>query len=144
MSITLQSTIGGFTPEFMRKLPLLERAMLAHGLEPSQFVISKDRATPPTVPLIGPFFYDYTVFVGDDKFSVTEPNHIKFLEYFYQRCVAGDEPALEQEQPRRAGLISRMWRWRSRSSPAAVSGIYSPHCRARVASSQPSQYRASL
>ena len=59
MSITLQSTVGGFSPEFMRKLPAVEQAMIAHGLEPSAFVISKDRATPPTVPFIGPFFYDY-------------------------------------------------------------------------------------
>ena len=55
VSITLQSTVGGFSAEFMRKLPLVEKAMIAHGLEPSQFVISKDRATPPTVPIIGPF-----------------------------------------------------------------------------------------
>jgi hypothetical protein len=47
VSITLQSTVGGFSAEFMRKLPDVEQAMIAHGLEPSQFVISKDRATPP-------------------------------------------------------------------------------------------------
>ena len=50
MAITLQSTVGGFSAEFMRKLPKLEQIMIAHGLEPSEFVISKDRATPPTVP----------------------------------------------------------------------------------------------
>jgi hypothetical protein len=61
VSITLQSTVGGFSAEFMRRLPALEEAMVTHGLEPSQFVISKDRATPATVPMIGPFFYDYTV-----------------------------------------------------------------------------------
>ena len=77
----------------MRKLPLVEQAMIEHGLEPSQFVISKDRATPPTVPFIGPFFYDYTVFVGQENFTVTEPNDIKFLDYFYQRCIVEDEPA---------------------------------------------------
>ena len=91
MAITLQSTVGGFSAEFMRKLPALEQAMIAHGLEPSQFVISKDRATPPLVPFIGPFFYDYTVFVGEESFTVTEPNDIGFLEYFYQRCIAEDE-----------------------------------------------------
>jgi hypothetical protein len=64
VAITLQSTVGGFSPEFMRKLPDLEQAMVAHGLEPSQFIISKDWATPATAPFIGPFFYDYTVFVG--------------------------------------------------------------------------------
>jgi hypothetical protein len=64
------------------------------------------------VPLIGPFFYDYTVFVGDESFTVTEPNDIKFLDYFHQRCIAEDEPAPEQEQrPRRPGLIGRIFRW---------------------------------
>jgi hypothetical protein len=111
LSITLQSTVGGFTAEFMRRLPDLEQAMIAHGLEPSQFVISKDRATPATVPLIGPFFYDYTVFVGDDNFTVTEPNDIKFLDYFYQRCIAEDETAPAEPRPRRAGLIHRIFRW---------------------------------
>ena len=109
MAITLQSTVGGFSAEFMRRLPALEEAMVAHGLEPSQFVISKDRATPATVPMIGPFFYDYTVFFGDDHFTVTEPNDIRFLDYFYARCMAADEelPA-EHERP---GLISRLVRW---------------------------------
>lgn len=114
MSITLQSTVGGFTPEFVRKLPLVEQAMVAHGLEPAQFVISKDCATPPTVPLIGPFFYDYTVFVGDENFTVTEPNDMTFLDYFYRRCVAEDEAAPADQRKRRAGLISRFFRWMAR------------------------------
>jgi hypothetical protein len=101
MPITLQSTVGGFTAEFMRKLPDLEQAMVAHGLEPSQFVISKDWATPATAPFIGPFFYDYTVFVGEENFTVTEPNDIVFLDYFYKRCIAADEPADAAAQARR-------------------------------------------
>jgi hypothetical protein len=110
MPITLQSTVGGFSAEFRRRLPELERAMTDHGLEPSQFVISKDRAAPPAVPFIGPFFYDYTVFVGDENFTVTEPNDVRFLEYFYKRCIAADEPApiLRERHP---GLISRIFRW---------------------------------
>ena len=111
MGITLQSTIeGGFSAEFVRRLPALEQAMIAHGLEPTQFVISKDRATPPTVPFIGPFFYDYTVFVGEESFTVTEPNDIIFLDYFYQRCITEDEAAPEQ-RTRRPGLINRIFRW---------------------------------
>jgi hypothetical protein len=114
--ITLQSTVGGFSAEFMRKLPALEQAMIAHGLEPESFVISKDRATPPSVPFIGPFFYDYTVFVGEESFTVTEPNDIIFLDYFLQRCIAEDEPAPElvQELERRRsrpGLIRRVFSW---------------------------------
>jgi hypothetical protein len=112
MSITLQSTVGGFSPEFMRRLPAVEQALIAHGLEPSQFVISKDRATPPSVPFIGPFFYDYTVFVGEENFTVTEPNDIVFLDYFYQRCIAEDEVSEQQEQrKRRPGLIHRIVSW---------------------------------
>jgi hypothetical protein len=115
MPITLQSTIvGGFSAEFMRRLPALEQAMIAHGLEPSEFVISKDRATPPSVPFIGPFFYDYTVFVGGESFTVTEPNDIVFLDYFYARCVAEDDPEQAQELERRKrhpGLIRRIFRW---------------------------------
>jgi len=111
LSITLQSTVGGFSGEFMRKLPDLERAMVAHGLEPSQFVISKDWATPATAPVIGPFFYDYTVFIGEENFTVTEPNDLKFLDYFYDRCIAADEtPPLEQRR-QHAGLIRRIFRW---------------------------------
>jgi hypothetical protein len=113
VAITLQSTVGGFSSEFMRKLPDLEQAMVAHGLEPSQFVISKDWATPATAPFIGPFFYDYTVFVGGENFTVTEPNDIKFLDYFYQRCIAQDQAAPEQQR-RRPGLISRIFRWMER------------------------------
>jgi hypothetical protein len=117
VSITLQSTIdGGFSAEFIRKLPAVEQAMIAHGLEPESFVISKDRATPPSVPFIGPFFYDYTVFVGEESFTVTEPNDIVFLDYFYQRCIAEDEPAPEQQQEierrsSRPGLIRRVFSW---------------------------------
>ena len=111
MAITLQSTVGGFSGEFMRKLPLVEQAMIAHGLEPSEFVISKDRATPPTVPLIGPFFYAYTVFIGDENFTVTEPNDMKFLDFFYQRCIAADEEAPAPAETRTPGLISRIFRW---------------------------------
>jgi hypothetical protein len=111
MPITLQSTVGGFSGEFMRRLPKLEEAMLAHGLEPSEFVISKDRATPPTVPFLGPFFYDYTVFFGDEHFTVTEPNDVQFLEYFLQRCIAEDDAAPAQAAPRCPGLIGRIVRW---------------------------------
>jgi hypothetical protein len=115
--ITLQSTVGGFSPEFMRRLPELEKAMLAQGLEPSTFVISKDRAAPPAFPL-GPFFYEYTVFIGEEHFTVTEPNDMTFLEFFYQRCVAPDDEneadEVERQRKRRPGLISRLFRWMER------------------------------
>jgi hypothetical protein len=111
LAITLQSTVGGFSAEFMRKLPALEQAMVAHGLEPSEFVISKDQATPNTVPFIGPFFYNYTVFVGEDSFTVTQPNDLKFLEFFHQRCIDADQDEPQRRGP--PGLIDRFFRWMS-------------------------------
>ena len=114
MPITLQSTVGGFSAEFMRKLPQLEQVMIAHGLEPAEFVISKDRAAPPSVPFIGPFFYAYTVFVGDESFTVTEPNDIRFLDFFLKRCMAEDEPPPLEQGPQPPGLIGRFFRWMAR------------------------------
>ena len=114
MAITLQSTVGGFSPEFMRRLPQLEQAMVAHGLEPSEFVISKDRASP-SVPFgTGLFFHQYTVSFGEASFTVTEPTDARFLDYFYQRCISEEEeetkplPALRRGPP---GLVSRFLHW---------------------------------
>src|ERR1700727_1242825 len=93
MSITLQSTVGGFSAEFLRKLPALEKALIAHGLEPEQFETS----------------------------NITEPNDIRFLGYFYTRCIATDnlgdnlednaEDNVDPEPAPRPGLINRVFRW---------------------------------
>jgi hypothetical protein len=108
VSIILQSTVGGFSGQFMRKMPLVEQAMREHGLEPSEFVISKDYASTATIPLIGPFFYSYSVFFGDETFTVTEPNDMVFLDYFLKRVLAADGPPELPEQP---GLIRRLFGW---------------------------------
>ena len=116
--IKSQSTFGDFTPEFMHNLPLAEADMRAHGLEPSEFVISKGRGAPPAFPLISPFFYKYTVFVGDDSFTVTEPDDMSFRAFFHKRCI----PKSEDEERRRLtlresnlGLFRRFLRWMSQS-----------------------------
>ncbi|UEM14704.1 hypothetical protein J4G43_010910 [Bradyrhizobium barranii subsp. barranii] len=75
MSIILQSTVGGFSAQFMRKLPLVEQAMREHGLDPAEFVISKDYASTATIPLMGPFFYNYSVFFGDEQFRHRAERH---------------------------------------------------------------------
>ena len=74
--------------------------MLAHRLDPPRFIISKDRASP-GAPWITPFFYQYTVFIGDENFTVTEPNDERFYEYLYKRCIAEDETTPAQQRPRR-------------------------------------------
>jgi len=106
--ITLQGTAGGFSAEFMRKLPEVEQAMTAHGLDPAEFIISKDNAASSNARPLGPFFYDYTVFVGGGNFTVTEPNDIRFLDYFLDRILAPDE---EPAPRRHAGLFSRFAKW---------------------------------
>jgi hypothetical protein len=110
MPMTLQSTVGGFSAEFMRKLPQLEQVMIAQGLEPADFVISKDFATPATVPFIGPFFYNYSVFVGEESFTVTEPNDMVFLDYFTKRCIAAEDPLPPEAAPR-PGFVRRIVNW---------------------------------
>src|ERR1700747_589124 len=91
MPITLQSTVS-FSGEFMHQMPALEQTPIAHGLDPSGFVISNERATPPPgVPLVGPFFYDYTWFVDGESFTFTEPNDMVFLDYFLKLCIAEEE-----------------------------------------------------
>ena len=117
MSIVLQSTVD-FSGEFMRKLPKLEQTMIAHGLDPSGFVISKDRATPSSVvPFVGPFFYDYTVFVDGESFTLTEPNDMVFLDYFVKLCTAEEEdrslPKLRREP--RPGPVRRFLNWMAQS-----------------------------
>ena len=108
MSIILQSTVGGFSAQFMRKLPLVERAMHDRGLDPSEFVISKDYASTATIPIMGPFFFNYSVYFGEAEFTVTEPNDMVFLDYFFKRVLAADGPP---ELPERAGLIRRLFGW---------------------------------
>ena len=108
MSITLQSTTGEFSQAFTRALPELKSAMIARGLEPSQFIISRDRSS------LLPFFgksYEYTVFFGEEQFTVTEPNDIRFLEYFYQRCIAADDAEADLMPSPRNHLIRRFLNW---------------------------------
>ena len=113
MPVILQGTVD-FGSDFLAQLPALEALMLAQGLEPSAFVISKDRATAATVPWVGPFFWDYTVFVDDEHFTVTEPNDMRFLEFLLGRIAAEESEAEVQAAPFRwPGIFGRVARWMS-------------------------------
>jgi len=115
--ITLQSTAGGFSADFIARLPRLETAMRAHGLDPSAFVIAKDHAASATVRPLGPFFYDYTVFIDDTHFTVTEPNDARFMDYLLARCAAADSDPLtpdHEAQHKADSLLSRLLRWMER------------------------------
>src|SRR4051812_40519819 len=111
MPITLQGTAGGFSAEFMRQLPELERAMAARGLDANDFIVSKDNAASANARPLGPFFYDYTVFVGEEHFTVTEPNDARFLAYFMDRILASDEAAAPRGHDT---AFSRFARWMAR------------------------------
>jgi hypothetical protein len=114
VAITLQSSVGGFSDEFMRKLPGVERAMVDRGLDPSDFVISKDRASPSLPLATGAFFHQYTVSFGEASFTVTEPTDVGFLDYFYQRCISEEEDETKPLQAPRhkpPGLVSRLLHW---------------------------------
>ena len=115
MPIILQSTVGGFSPGFIARLPALETAMRANGLEPDDFVLSKDRATPAAamVPVMAPFFWDYTVFLGDEHFTVTEPNDMRFLEFLMKRISAPEEDETAAPRWRWPSVFGRFGRWMS-------------------------------
>jgi hypothetical protein len=109
MSIILQGK-RPFEPGFLRRLPQLERAMVARGFDPAECVIAKDFTAPATLPMTGPLFYDYSVIVGDDHFTVTESNDMRFLGCFYARVLAPEPP--EQAPVRKAKtLLARFTRW---------------------------------
>lgn len=109
MPISLQGTVA-FEPEFVGNLNMLTRAMLAHGLDPHEVVISKDIASAPTLPFVGPMAYDYTVLGGGDEFAVTETGDQRFLEQLLDRI--GDA-ADETPPPAEAGMFARLSRWMS-------------------------------
>ena len=138
MAITLQSTVGGFSSEFMRRLP---GRRAGHGRAWAGAVAVRDLeglgdAGHDAFACSVPFFYDYTVFVGEENFTVTEPNDIRFLDYFYQRCIAEDDDGARTATPAACRPDQPHL---PLDGAADLELSYSPHCRASVASAQPSQ-----
>lgn len=89
MHIKLQSTVGDFDASFVKALRKFETVMEAQGLDPSVYVISKDRPQFTSLPFFvrpGGDGYNYTVFVDGESFTVTKANDLAFLEHFEQLC----------------------------------------------------------
>jgi hypothetical protein len=109
VQIRLQSTVGAFDESFLQKLPVVEEAMITHGLDPGRFIIAKNGSVA-TMRAFGGTFRDYTVFVDEQHFTVTQPSDMAFLEYFYERCIAPDErvptPARKLEK-----VLDRLVNW---------------------------------
>jgi hypothetical protein len=110
VQIKLQSSVDAFDETFMQKLPLVEQAMVAHGLDPADFIISKDASLFTNARAFGATFRDYTVFVGDQHFTVTQPSDIRFLEYFHERCIAPDEAAPTPDH-KLADVLDKLVHW---------------------------------
>ena len=121
--IKLQSSYGDFDPAFVKQLPALEKAMVEHGINPSAFVIAKDQAQLTLLPIAyrpdgNPL--DYTVFVKGRSFTVTQPDDLSFLAYFYNLCVPAPEKkdashsvahAVHSEEKKLEALIGRLEKW---------------------------------
>jgi len=94
----LQTSHGAFDAAFLKELPALEKAMTDQGLDPGAFVIAKNQASGPRLPIVyrpdgNPS--EYTVFVKGRSLTVTQPDDMSFLAYFYRLCV----PPVEKDDP---------------------------------------------
>ena len=96
--------------------------MTDHGIDPANFVISKDLAGGPRLPIVyrpdgNPL--EYTVFVKGRSFTVTQPDDLSFLAYFYRLCVPAehkDAPhsaahLLHAQEKKLEALIGRLETW---------------------------------
>jgi hypothetical protein len=121
--IKLQSSYGNFDSGFRKQLQALEKAMIDQGLDPAAFVISKDAARVPRLPIaFRPTGHpaEYTVHVKDRSFTVAQPNDLSFLDYFYSLCVppkAKEDDSnshahlLHAEEKKLAAFIERLEAW---------------------------------
>jgi len=92
--IRLQSSVGDFDASFIKELHRFEPIMVARGLDPASYVISKDRVQFTELPFFvrpGGNGYNYTVFIEGESFTVTKADDMAFLGYFEQLCAAAIE-----------------------------------------------------
>ena len=115
--ITLQSSVGDFAPAFVKRLPPLEMAMRDLGHDPSALVIARNLARSPHLPIFNRpdgNLLEYTAFLKGRSFTVTQANDMRFLEYFYELCVAPeprDDPHSQSEEQKLESLFGRVGRW---------------------------------
>lgn len=121
IQITLQTSVGDFDASFSKELRRFEGVMEANGLDPSAYIISKDRAQFCSLPFFvrpGGDGFNYTVFIDGESFSVTKINDMAFLGYFEQLCAAAiadstaaETTALPPSQGRMGSILSRIRQW---------------------------------
>ncbi|HEX9469672.1 MAG TPA: hypothetical protein VF957_09025 [Bradyrhizobium sp.] len=92
MQIRLQTTVTPFDDSFVKFLPVVEKAMIDHGLDPSDFIIAKDSTQFNSYPGLRQRFHDYTVSVSGKDFTVTQPTRFRLPQIFLRPvcCTGGD------------------------------------------------------
>ncbi|MGL5166487.1 MAG: hypothetical protein ACRC9K_11430 [Afipia sp.] len=119
MHIQLQTSVGDFDASFVKELRRFEGVMEARGLDPTAYVISKDRVQFTSLPFFvrpGGDGFNYTVFIDGECFAVTKANDMAFLGYFEQLCaaaIADDEsqPASPSLWGKLAARVERIRKW---------------------------------
>lgn len=89
MHIRLQTSVGDFDESFVTELSRFETVMQANGLDPSAYIIAKDRVQFTSLPFFvrpGGDGFNYTVFIDGESFTVTKANDMAFLGTFEQLC----------------------------------------------------------
>jgi hypothetical protein len=118
--IQLQTSVGDFDASFVKELRRFQGVMEARGLDPSSYIISKDRVQFTSLPFFvrpGGDGFSYTVFIDGESFSVTKANDLAFLGYFEQLCAAAiaedKQELLTSNSPwaRLAALSNRIEKW---------------------------------
>jgi hypothetical protein len=110
VQIRLQTTVTPFDDSFVEFLPVVEKAMIDHGLDPRDFIIAKDRTQFNSFPGLRQRFHNYTVSVGGKDFTVMQPTDLAFLKYFYDRCIAPEQTAPSPEH-KLQGIVGRLLHW---------------------------------
>jgi hypothetical protein len=108
-----------FDAGFLKQLPDVEKAMIAHNLDPSAFTITKGPNSSYRAYNGTGRYSDYAVDTGDDSFTVTYASDAGFLEFFLGACVAPDDSDSAPGHPikprsrehHQSSLIDRLARW---------------------------------
>jgi hypothetical protein len=111
MPIGLESSEGyDFEATFRQQLPALEKAMIAQGLDPSLFTITKGPNSSYRPYRGVGLYHDYIVDVRDESFTVTYADDAGFLAYFLHVCLSQDDPKAETRD-KHSSLMGKLARW---------------------------------
>jgi hypothetical protein len=108
-----------FEASFRERLPAVEKIMIANGLDPALFKITKGRNRSGSSYYGTGRYYDYEVNTGEDKFVVSFATDAGFLEYFLNACTESDnsdnkggaDVARPSTGQKHSSLMGRLAQW---------------------------------